>query len=284
MPDGMKEMADYALRDDWSCVKGQPFMKWGKVPGLRYGASMPTRPQMVVVPCPCAGGEWSQPRKYSDAELLPDGSWKSMRSLGVVGRRDYGKSKGFAAELPLHEDEGAHNELSPARALARLASAPPQIGSEPYAQDFRCARDASPIHGVGAGKRWWYMPEYGVVQVATPCPCALGSGTRLLLAGRHVRPEAAVDDEWGVHEDTHVPSWQQTATPWVNPNDYATVYSNLLSVIIPLDVPVDRAALVVALMSAGQARFIVCMRPHRPCASARCRRATASGDAARCFL
>ncbi|CAK0906509.1 unnamed protein product, partial [Prorocentrum cordatum] len=74
----MKQLVDdaaqYALKDDWRCMDGSP--SCGALPGLRYGASVEIRPRLLVLPCPCAGGQWTPPVANSDDGILQaDGLW-----------------------------------------------------------------------------------------------------------------------------------------------------------------------------------------------------------------
>lgn len=84
-----------------------------------------------------------------------------------------------------------------------------EIGTEFYAPDYRCARGYKKKPLLLPGKRWWYKPAYGVIPVATPCPCALGPWTGLQAGSERKPPKHYVADEFGAHWDIHVPRWQR---------------------------------------------------------------------------
>merc|ERR1712232_291324 len=94
---GMKAAEAEALKADWSCVGAAP-MSNKAIPGMRYGASMPTRPQMVMLPCPCAGGDWTKPTQVGDATLDNDGLWTARR--GLTPNVQVGAEKGFGFVPP----------------------------------------------------------------------------------------------------------------------------------------------------------------------------------------
>jgi hypothetical protein len=70
----VRDAAKYALLSDWSCVRGPPSGNQ-LLPGLRYGASLEIRPELVLLPCPCAGGTRAPPQANDEGALGAGGLW-----------------------------------------------------------------------------------------------------------------------------------------------------------------------------------------------------------------
>lgn len=172
---------NYALKDDWSCMKGPPTMN-PALPGLRYGASIEIRPQLVVLPCPCAGGVRSKPIVDDGGVLGSSGLWASWKmppgaaDSAIVSSSAPSKEQAKAATTNFTSSIAGN-------AMETLGLSPPYYsGSEPYAADYGCFRG---VHKRGlsskllAGSRLWDTPRWATVVVPTPCPCALGAYTGL---------------------------------------------------------------------------------------------------------
>merc|ERR1711924_412701 len=52
-------------------------------------------------------------------------------------------------------------------------------------------------------------PEYGIIPVVTPCPCALGAWSNMQVGKQSKEPKHYTADEFGTHWDIHVPHWQK---------------------------------------------------------------------------
>eukprot|EP00929_Paragymnodinium_shiwhaense_P076639 TRINITY_DN39438_c0_g1_i2.p1 TRINITY_DN39438_c0_g1~~TRINITY_DN39438_c0_g1_i2.p1 ORF type:complete len:325 (+),score=68.13 TRINITY_DN39438_c0_g1_i2:262-1236(+) len=203
--DFLKAAGEYALRDDWSCAVSPPRLN-DSLPGFRYGASMPTRPELLMLPCPCAGGSWAAPKDYVDSSLSAAGGWKPRRAEPPTERSS--EEASFSYMPPEQREDQSRGFLS---MLTKHFSKKPEVGTEPYAADYRCARGFKKDPFLSAGKRWWYQPDYAVVPVATPCPCALGVFTGLQGApgaARMMPTPAKSADAFGLHGDWSIPDWQ----------------------------------------------------------------------------
>mmetsp|Transcript_25922 Transcript_25922/g.56290 ORF Transcript_25922/g.56290 Transcript_25922/m.56290 type:complete len:364 (+) Transcript_25922:210-1301(+) len=204
----MDDSKEYALRPDWSCVRGPPKLN-PDGPGMRYGASMEMRPQLLILPCPCAGG--TRNASQVNLEGAFDGSnglWSSwsprVPSVETAANSSLeGETKESASDLPKMQVQSASSFLASILRHQRVDSTafagysassaakkalgrplPYHPGGEPYAADYRCG-DHIKKNGSAwtPGARWWNTPAYGTVVVATPCPCAWGPYTGLNNGG-----------------------------------------------------------------------------------------------------
>jgi hypothetical protein len=242
----LDDARQYALKDDWRCMDGSP--SCGALPGLRYGASVEIRPRLLVLPCPCAGGQWTPPVTNSDDGILQaDGLWAAK----VPWRQQHKPAHSAETEEEWLEEDSSAASANPlmsifssfgamgaklGKHLRRLVAGTPRPtsmmlgsiagkqlrglvgnpkyypGSEPYAMDYGCVKGPvlKRLEGMQPGKRWWNSPKYGTVIVTTPCPCALGAWTGM-QAGPQVKPPALLAKDPLVDNPDkaqEVPSWQ----------------------------------------------------------------------------
>eukprot|EP00933_Yihiella_yeosuensis_P071930 TRINITY_DN80181_c0_g1_i1.p1 TRINITY_DN80181_c0_g1~~TRINITY_DN80181_c0_g1_i1.p1 ORF type:complete len:294 (+),score=61.82 TRINITY_DN80181_c0_g1_i1:57-938(+) len=214
------DAAKYALKDDWTCARGPPEMN-GSLPGLRYGASLEIRPQLIVLPCPCAGGRWAKPQVDISGVQGSNGLWAAWPSQhDIVAAQNIGKAASDSDTVTAESGAAATDSSSAAtnffgivknilkgQAKGLLGSDVDKPGSEPYAADYGCAKGISKDWKgkLLPGKRWWNMPRHGTVVVTTPCPCALGPWTGLQAESQDLKLSASADMA------KSVPDWQKEA-------------------------------------------------------------------------
>jgi len=189
-----------ALEEDPTCVKG-PSMINPNLPGIRYGVSTEMRPLSVVLPCPCAGGQWTPPYKDDVAQRGADGMWGTSPRPGsaMAGMRPPILSHLWTGAVPEKSQSNVEQEMSgrpteKAMATSLLVGsvagsmglpAPYKPGTEPYSVDFGCAYGLRrrPTGQLDPGYRWTRAAggsgPWQPIIVATPCPCAMGVFTSL---------------------------------------------------------------------------------------------------------
>eukprot|EP00930_Biecheleria_cincta_P087204 TRINITY_DN76454_c0_g1_i1.p1 TRINITY_DN76454_c0_g1~~TRINITY_DN76454_c0_g1_i1.p1 ORF type:complete len:302 (+),score=32.53 TRINITY_DN76454_c0_g1_i1:69-974(+) len=188
-----------ALVDDWSCARGPPKNNPDALPGLRYGASREIRPRLVILPCPCAGGQWNKPWSDSGGVLEPSGLWANWKTPDLEtdhqtasSSTSSSSSAGLPSSSPSSSDVGS-KQNEEATSFGMLTNAIKSVisdgdvrpGSEPYSADYSCAQGIQKpslppfMSEIYPGKRWSFQPDHSTLVVATPCPCALGSYTGL---------------------------------------------------------------------------------------------------------
>lgn len=216
--------ARYALKDDTSCVRGPPKLN-PALPGLRYGASLELRPQLLILPCPCAGGVRTPAVSTDEGALESNGLWATAwvppvagGSTGAVAQPGAPSSEAGAPAEP--EPEAATSFMFKAigRALkGRLGGTPPYYaGSEPYSADYGCARG---YRGGGLsrplepGKRWWDTPRWAPLVIATPCPCALSTWAGLQGPSGGDSPIGSLQGTPADDSLAPLPQWQEEASP-----------------------------------------------------------------------
>jgi len=177
------------LRDDWSCVRGPPDAA-PQLPGVRYGASLPMKPVLVTLPCPCAGGV------AGDGVSVTENVWSVLAN-------SLSRLSGTHTQADTASTADPYAESSPLSALASGVMERSRAGTEPYAADYGCASGQSQPLGDGPkpGLRWRsHLPADArlPVLVATPCPCWLEA-----LTGR-----AAPEPDVGSGEKDVTPQWQ----------------------------------------------------------------------------